>query len=95
MARRVARKAHTKLSGRQIIERNWEVQFLWDGGRANLNRRLLQPGRRLHDHVDIEAVRRLLNEFYHDPWAQKRSYAVSLLLTLSTWLDYMAGELDE
>ena len=95
MARRVARKTRTKLSGRQIIERNWEVQFLWDGGRANLNRRLLQPGRRLHDHVDIEAVRRLLNEFYHDPWAQKRSYAVSLLLTLSTWLDYMAGELDE
>lgn len=95
LARRVARKGRVRLTGAPIIERNWEVQFLSDGGRASLNRWLLQPGRRLHEHVDIEAVRRLLNQFYRDPWADKRSYAVSLLLTLSAWLDYMAGDLDE
>lgn len=95
LARRAWRKGHARLRGVQGIERNWEVQFLYDGGRAGLNRWLLRLGRRLHDHVDVEDIRRLLNQFYRDPWAEKRGYAVSLLLTLSAWLDYMAGDLDE
>ena len=95
LARRAVRKGRVRLSGTPVIERNWEIQYLWDGGRAALNRWLLRPGRRLHEHVEVEAVRRLLNDFYRDPWADKRSYAVSLLLTLSVWLDYMAGDLDE
>lgn len=94
LARRAARKGHARLTGARVIERNWEVQFLWDSGRAGLNRWLLQPGRRLHDYVDIELTRRLINDFNRDPWAEKRSYAVALLLTLSSWLDYMAGDLD-
>ena len=94
LARRVWRKGRAQLTHTRPIERNWEVQFLWDGGRAGLNRWLLRLGRRLHDHIDAEAVRGLLNQFYRDPWAEKRGYAVSMLLTLSAWLDYMAGELD-
>ena len=61
---------------------------------------LLRPGRRLHDHVPAAAIRDLLAAFARDPWGETRgaapkpAYAVATLLTLSTWLDYMAGELD-
>ena len=50
---------------------------------------------------DAAAVRDLLNAFERDPWGEGRdallkpAYAVSQLLTLSAWLDTMAGELDE
>ena len=87
-------KAARLLSGQRVIERNWEVQFLNPAGQAGLDDWLLRPGRRLHDHVDVAAVRALLADFRRDPWGDKRSYAVNLLLTLSAWLDYMAGELD-
>ncbi len=101
LAGRAARKAGRRLTGRRVIERNWEVQFLGDDGRAALRDRLLRPGRRLHDVVPVAAVRDLLDTFERDPWGAQRgarpkpAYAVSLLLTLSAWLDTMAGELDE
>lgn len=101
LPRRVARKARTALGGDRLIERNWEVQFLGEGGRRGLDERLLRPGRRLHDVVAVDAVRDLLAAFARDPWGEQRgseakpAYTVSLLLTLSAWLDYMAGELDE
>ena len=101
LAGRAARKAERRLTGRRVIERNWEVQFLGDDGRAALRDRLLRPGRRLHDVVPVAAVRDLLDTFERDPWGAQRgarpkpAYAVSLLLTLSAWLDTMAGELDE
>jgi hypothetical protein len=101
LPRRVARKARTVLGGPRLIERNWEVQFLGDGGRRGLAEWLLRPGRRLHDVVAVDAIRDLLAAFTRDPWGEQRgseakpAYTVSLLLTLSAWLDYMAGELDE
>ncbi len=93
-------KARRTLTGRRVLERNWEVQFLGDDGRAALRDWLLRPGRRLHDHVPVAALRDLLAAFERDPWGERRgaapkpAYAVSTLLTLSAWLDYMAGELD-
>jgi asparagine synthase (glutamine-hydrolysing) len=101
LAGRAARKAERRLTGRRVIERNWEVQFLGNEGRAALRDWLLRPGRRLHDAVPVAAVRDLLEAFERDPWGTRRgahpkpAYAVSLLLTLSAWLDSMAGELDE
>ena len=98
---RAARKAGRFLTGRRVIERNWEVQFLGDAGRAALRDWLLRPGRRLHDLVPVAAIGDLLNTFERDPWGERRgaapkpAYAVSQLLTLSAWLDHMAGELDE
>jgi hypothetical protein len=101
LAGRAARKAQRRLAGRRVIERNWEVQFLGDDGRAALRDWLLRPGRRLHDVVPVAVIRDLLGAFERDPWGEGRgalhkpAYAVSLLLTLSAWLDTMAGELDE
>jgi hypothetical protein len=100
LAGRAARKARRRLTGRRVIERNWEVQFLSDDGRAALRDWLLRPGRQLHEFVPVAAIRDLLDAFERDPWGQRRgaapkpAYAVSALLTLSAWLDTMAGELD-
>ena len=100
LAGRAWGKARRTLAGRRVLERNWEVQFLGDDGRAGLEEWLLRPGRRLHEYVSVTAIRDLLAAFARDPWggrrgaAPKPAYAVSLLLTLSAWLDYMAGELD-
>ena len=94
LTQRVARKARAVATGRRVLERNWEVQFLGRDGRAGLNEWLLRPGRRLHALVPAPAVADLLASFERDPWADKRSYAVAQLLTLSAWLDYMAGDLD-
>ena len=94
LIRRTVRKSRSIITGQHPIQRNWEVQFLGHDGRAGLHEWLLRPGRRLHDLVPIETVGELMAAFDHDPWAEKRSYTVSLLLTLSVWLDYMAGELD-
>jgi hypothetical protein len=50
--------------------------------------------------VPAAAIRDLLAAFARDPWGETRgaapkpAYAVATLLTLSAWLDYMAGELD-
>ncbi len=101
LAGRAARKVGRTLSGRRVIERNWEVQFLGDDGRAALRDWLLRPGRQLHEYVPVAAIRDLLAAFERDPWGERRgaapkpAYAVSALLTLSAWFDYMAGELDE
>ena len=100
LAGRALRKTQRAITGRRVLERNWEVQFLSEDGRAGLNEWLLRPGRRLHDHVPAAAIRDLLAAFARDPWGETRgaapkpAYAVATLLTLSTWLDYMAGELD-
>ena len=94
LGRRVVRKARAVLGRKRVLERNWEVQFLGAAGRAGLHEWLLRPGRRLHEVVDPAAVRELLAAFERDPWAEKRGYTVATLLTLSAWLDYMAGDLD-
>ena len=100
LAGRALRKAQRAVTGRRVLERNWEVQFLGDDGTTGLHEWLLRPGRRLHDHVPVAAIRELLAAFARDPWGERRgaapkpAYAVAVLLTLSAWLDYLAGELD-
>ena len=100
LMRRLARKSRRLVAGEHPIQRNWEVQFLSEGGRAGLDEWLLRPGRRLHDHVPVAAIRDLLAAFARDPWGETRgaapkpAYAVAMLLTLSARLGYMAGELD-
>ena len=89
LAGRAARKAERRLTGRRVIERNWEVQFLGNEGRAALRDWLLRPGRRLHDAVPVAAVRDLLEAFERDPWGPRPgappqpASPVALLLTLS------------
>jgi len=75
------------LSGRKIIERNWEVQFGGPGGEAGLSHWLLRPGLRIHDLVSRKKIATLLENFREDPLKQGRGYTVSMLLTFSAWLE--------
>ncbi len=87
LPKRAARRVWRLLSHKKAIERNWEVQFLNSDGRIRLESLLVKPGLRIHDFVSPEKVRDLLYQFYVDPYAQKRGYTVSMLLTLSAWLE--------
>lgn len=91
VVRRGVNKGLRVLSGRQVIERNWEVQFLNEAGRRGLDRWLLRSGLRLHEFVEPRQVEALLLAFYAAPLAAKRGYTVSMLLTFSAWLEMFGG----
>jgi hypothetical protein len=90
LPRRALRKLWRGLTGRPVIQRNWEVQFLSRAGRQGLERFLLRDDLRLHEFVSPAAVRELLDGFYGAPQANKRGYTVSMLLTFSAWLENYA-----
>lgn len=82
---RAVRKGWRILTGRKVIERNWEVQFLNPGGEQKLAHWLLQPGLRLHEYLPVSMVQDLLTQFHAEPVAY--GYAVAMLLTFSAWLE--------
>ena len=90
-ARRALNKGQRVLSGRRVIERNWEVQFLGPDGRRGLTAWLLRPGLRLHEFVAPQAIADLLAAFQAAPLVDKRGYTVSMLLTFSAWLELFGG----
>jgi asparagine synthase (glutamine-hydrolysing) len=87
LPRRALNKLGRLATGRRVIERNWEVQFLSGSGRSGLERRLLGPGLKLHDLVPRAAVAALLEDFFAAPFVKGRGYTVSMLLTFSAWLE--------
>lgn len=87
LPKRALKKAWRILTGKKIVERNWEVQFLCPSGRAGLEQWLLRPGLRLHEFVSPNAIRQLLDDFYRAPLENGRGYTVSMLLTFSAWLE--------
>lgn len=86
LPRRAWNKARRTLRGERPIQRNWEVQFLSDSGRAGLQKWLLEPGLKLHEYVPRSEIAALLSEFYSSPTACN-GYTVSMLLTFSAWLE--------
>jgi asparagine synthase (glutamine-hydrolysing) len=87
LPRRAVRKGLRKLSGRQTIERNWEIQFLGRNGHEGLGQWLLQSGLLLHEFVPQPIVAELVTAFIANPLAGKRGHTVSMLLTFSAWLE--------
>ena len=87
LPKRAVKKALRLITGKKIIERNWEVQFGGEQGLAGLNHWLLRPGLRLHDLVTKAKVEQLLCDFRADPLKDGRGYTVSMLLTFSAWLE--------
>ena len=75
------------LSPGQLPERNWEVQFRGEEGRRNLEHALLSRGRKLHEFVSPGDMGSLLESFFVAPMENGRGYTVSMLLTLSAWLE--------
>jgi hypothetical protein len=83
---RAVKKAARLLTGKKIIERNWEVQFGGEQGQKGLSHWLLRPGLRLHDLVPRAKIEQLLRDFRADPLKDGRGYTVSMLLTFSAFL---------
>lgn len=83
---RAYRKASRMIRGERPIQRNWEVQFLSEGGRRNLEQHLLSDGLQIHELVAPAKIRALLDDFYADPGAAN-GYTVSMLLTFAAWLE--------
>ena len=71
----------------QVAQRNWEVQLLSERGRQSLEGTLLRPGSRLLELVSADEVRSLIGRFFAAPLEEGRGYTVSMLLTLSSWLE--------
>ena len=88
LPKRALKKAWRVLSGKHVIERNWEVQFLCKEGQHGLNQWLLRPGLRVHEFVSPLAIRTLLETFFAAPFEKNRGYTVSMLLTFSSWLEH-------
>ena len=86
LPRRAVNKLDRLLTGRQVIERNWELQFLNQRGRQGLQDWLLTPGLKLHDFVPKSKLAQFLRDFYATPGAAN-GYTVSMLLTFSAWLE--------
>ncbi len=84
---RAARKAVRLLRGRPpSAERNWEIQFSGPGSQR-LREALLAKGARLHELVEPRRIEALLEDFSRSPLEEGRGYTVSMLLTLSGWLE--------
>jgi hypothetical protein len=86
LPRQLVKKGLRSLTRQSVIQRNWEVQFLHPQGRALLEQHLTAPGLKLHDLFEPPALKELLRQFYLRPTAEA-GYAVSLLLTISAWLE--------
>jgi hypothetical protein len=83
---RIWRKAKRLLTRRQVIQRNWEVQFFQGNGRQQLHDQLLSSCLRIHEYLPATAIRSLLETFYQQPDGQM-GYTVSMLLTFAAWLE--------
>lgn len=86
---RAAGKIRRTVTGERPIERNWEVQFLSEGGQQQLEAHLLQRGSELHQLVEPAQIKGLVESLYADPSAAN-GYAVSMLLTFAAWLELVA-----
>lgn len=86
LPKRILKKLGRVLNGKKVLERNWEVQFLSQEGRAGLENWLLKPGLRLHEFLSPAQMKTLLEEFYRSPNASQ-GYTVSMLLTFSAWME--------
>ena len=86
LPKRACRKLTRLITGKQIISRNWEVQFLNERGRAGLGKWLLEPGLKIHNYVGKKQLADFINDFYAVPDAGN-GYAISMLLTFSAWLE--------
>lgn len=87
LPKRAFKKAQRLLQRNRVIQRNWEIQFLSEEGRRQLEHWLLQLGRQLHEYVAPAAICSLVDHFYAAPDGAN-GYTVSMLLTFSTWLEH-------
>lgn len=86
LPKRTFRKMKRLISGKSVIERNWEIQFLNEKGRQGLDHWLIRKGLKVHEFSNSAKIQELLKQFYQKP-SPDQGYAVSMLLTFSAWLE--------
>ena len=89
LPKRGLKKMGRLLSGKPVIQRNWEVQFLNEKGQQGLNEWLLRKSLKVHEFMSPVKVKELVDQLYQTP-AAENGYAVSMLLTFSAWLEKYA-----
>lgn len=78
----------TRITQRKpVIERNWEIQFLNDNSRQNIDALLLNSGSHLHDFMSKIKIEELINMFYANPRDKQAAYSLAMLITFSSWLE--------
>lgn len=90
IAYRATKKIQRTLSRQKPVLRNWEVFYLDDEGRRNLELHLLN-NKELNEIVSKEKITSLLDSFYKDPIGDK-GYTVSILLTFSIFLEKVLAD---
>lgn len=84
---RILKKIFRVLSGKKVIQRNWETQFLDSEGRENVKKRLIKPGLKIHQWVSAQRLNQEVNNFYGNSEDSTRGYVLSILVTLSAWME--------
>ena len=87
LPKRAAKRLWRTLTRRQAVERNWEVQLREEAGRQGLQHWLLRPGLKLHELVPPTDLSQLLETFSAPRPSPALGYTVSMILTLSVWLE--------
>lgn len=86
LPKRAVRWAQRKVAPSRNKLRNWEVQFCQGDSWRRLEEHLLDPGLSIHGFVDRAQINALLHRLKTTP-NRGDGYAVSMLLTFSTWLE--------
>jgi hypothetical protein len=81
--RRARRALRERASGRRLVERNWELQFLGEANDRDLRDRLFERGE-LRDLVPEEVTGKFYDKFTHGD-ALGNAHPVGMLLTLSSF----------
>jgi len=85
--RRGVRWLGRRLSGRKVIQRNWEIQLSGENGSLELERWLVMPGLQLHDYVPRVELAQLVSRFLNAQGDREEAHPVCLVVALSSWLE--------
>jgi hypothetical protein len=88
--KRAVKKIWRTIARQREVLSNWEVQLLEPDTKHQLHEWLLRKGLRLHEFVPPASIKELMDQFYHDPYTEKKGYTVSMLLTFSAWLELLS-----
>ncbi|MCB9437109.1 MAG: hypothetical protein H6673_08985 [Anaerolineales bacterium] len=86
LPKRAIRKIQRTITRKSPIQRNWEVQLLGKESRPQLEQWLLAPNLHISNLFNIADLSSLIDDFYIAPRAEG-GYTVSMLLTISAWLE--------
>jgi asparagine synthase (glutamine-hydrolysing) len=86
LPRRIYKKIRRSLSGKPTVQRNWEIQLLKNSSPKKLKKWLCTPGLKLQNYTEKRGLEQAVETFLKKP-DRANGYEMSMLLTLSAWLE--------